>query len=79
MYTLQQWLYRDIGCIAPNCDSRVTASVDGREPGESTLNMLVLLSAAFHGCIISGAAINFPSGLVTGLLYTGMGLYASFW
>ena len=104
MYTLQQWLYRNVKYVpipipipipislSDNTSTTTSTTTTNANPNQDTdantehyqdqrclFNCLILSSSLFHGFIIAGAAINFPSGIVTGMLYVGIGLCLSIW
>ena len=37
------------------------------------INLLITVSALIHGMVIAAAAIDFPSGVITGLIYVILG------
>lgn len=87
LFALQQWVYRDAEYSGLDDHGPMVAvkSLDNRAQQQALANMrtliytLLAIAIVFHSFIIAGAAIDFPSGLITGLIYVLLGIGCTLW
>lgn len=60
-------------------DVVVETNNDTRFHMKLLINSLIFLSAIVHGLVIAGAAIDFPHGIIVGLIYIIIGLIITFY